>query len=110
MPANGGPTTALTGLRGNEIPHWQPVSAVAVTGVSPGQGPSAGGTSVTITGRNFGPGGNGDVRLGAGDERGGHVGHLDHRDEPPGSGTVDVTVTTSRGTSATSSADGSPTN
>jgi Tol biopolymer transport system component len=105
MPADGGPMTALTGLRANEIPHWQPVSAVAVTGVSPGQGPSAGGATVTITGRNFGPAAT--VMFGSARATNVRVtsGTSITARSPAGSGTVDVTVTTSRGTSATSSAD-----
>jgi hypothetical protein len=106
MPAGGGAATALTGLRGNEIPHWQPVTATAVTGVSPGQGPSAGGTAVTITGHGFVAG----ARVRFGSAAATHV--VVHSPtsitatSPAGSpGTVDVVVTTSRGTSATSPAD-----
>jgi Tol biopolymer transport system component len=105
MPTGGGPATVLTGLRGNEIPRWQPVSATTVTGVSPGQGPVAGGTSVTITGRNFGPA----VTVMFGSVRATNVMVTSSTSitatSPAGAGTVDVTVTTSRGTSATSPAD-----
>jgi Tol biopolymer transport system component len=105
MPAGGGPVTVLTGVRRNEIPRWQPVSATAVTGISPGQGPAAGGTSVTITGRNFGPA----ATVMFGSVRATNVVFTSSTSitatSPAGSGTVDVTVTTSRGTSATSPAD-----
>jgi hypothetical protein len=97
--------TVLTGVRGNEIPHWQPVVPTSVTGVTPATGPSAGGTSVTITGHVFLPGA--VVRFGSARAR--HVvvssSHRITAIAPPGSGTVDVTVQTSRGTSATSAAD-----
>lgn len=105
MPVSGGPVTVLTGLRGNELPRWQPVTATTVTGASPGQGPAAGGTSVTITGRNFGPA----ATVMFGSVRATSVVVTSSTSitaaSPPGSGTVDVTVTTSRGTSAISSAD-----
>ena len=105
MPAGGGAASVLTGLRGNEIPHWQPVTATAVTGVSPGQGPSAGGTTVTISGHGFVAG----ARVKFGGAAATHV--VVHSltsitaTAPPGTGTVDVVVTTSRGTSQTSAAD-----
>jgi Tol biopolymer transport system component len=105
MPAGGGAATALTGLRGNELPHWQPVTATAVTGVSPGQGPAAGGTTVTITGHGFVAG----ARVRFGSTPATHV--VVHSPtsitatSPAGTGTVDVVVTTSRGTSQTSAAD-----
>ncbi|HEY3766335.1 MAG TPA: IPT/TIG domain-containing protein, partial [Gaiellales bacterium] len=105
MPAAGGPMTVLTGLRGNELPSWQPLAPTAVTAVSPGQGPTAGGTSVTITGRNFAAGA--VVRFGA--TRATSVVVVSPTqitaDAPAGSGTVDVTVATPRGTSATTPAD-----
>jgi hypothetical protein len=76
----------------------------AVTGISPTSGPSTGGTSVTITGNNFG--GVTAVKFG------GTAGTITASGpttivatSPPGSGTVDVTVTTTAGTSAASSAD-----
>ena len=105
MPAGGGAASVLTGLRGNEIPHWQPVTATAVTGVSPGQGPSAGGTTVTISGHGFVAG----ARVKFGGAAATHV--VVHSltsitaTAPAGTGTVDVVVTTSRGTSQTSAAD-----
>ena len=45
------------------------------------------------------------VRPGCSDACGRHLVHVDHRDKPAGTGTVDVVVSTSRGTSATSAAD-----
>jgi TolB protein len=105
MPAGGGAATVLTGRRGNEIPHWQPVTATRVTGISPDHGPSAGGTTVTITGHGFVAGAR--VRFGA--AAGTHV--VVHSPtsitvtSPAGNGTVDMVVTTSRGTSPTSPAD-----
>ena len=105
MPASGRPGDGADGLRGNELPRWQPVAATAVTGVSPGQGPAAGGTSVTITGHNFGPAAT--VMFGSARATSVVVDSSTSitATSPAGSGTVDVTVTTSRGTSATSSAD-----
>jgi Tol biopolymer transport system component len=105
MPAGGGAASALTGLRGNEIPHWQPVTATAVTGISPDHGPSAGGTAVTITGRGFVAGAR--VRFGstAATNVVVHSSRSITATSPAGTGTVDVVVTTSRGTSATSAAD-----
>ena len=105
MPAGGGPVTVLTGLRGNEIPDWQPVRATAVTGISPDHGPSAGGTTVTITGHGFVAGAR--VRFGpaAATQVVVHSPTSITATSPAGTGTVDVVVTTSRGTSATSAAD-----
>ena len=106
MPAGGGAASVLTGPRGNEIPHWQPVKATAVTGVSPGQGPTAGGTAVhdhraRIRGRR-----EGEVRLGGRDATSSSTRRPSiTATSPAGTGTVDVVVTTSRGTSATSAAD-----
>jgi Hypothetical glycosyl hydrolase family 15/IPT/TIG domain len=77
----------------------------AVSGVSPSQGPVAGGTDVTLTGSgftnatavNFGPGNPATFTVISDAE-------IDAT-SPPGSGTVDVTVTSPGGTSPTSSAD-----
>ena len=105
MPAGGGAAAVLTGLRGNEIPHWQPVTATAVTGIAPDHGPSAGGRTVTLTGHGFVA--SAMVRFGS--AAAAHV--VVHSltsitaTSPAGTGTVDVVVTTSRGTSATSAAD-----
>ena len=85
--------------------HFTYVPAPTVTGVSPGAGPSAGGTTVTVTGTNltaatvaFGPSAATGVVINAG-------GTSLTATSPAGSGTVDVTATTAGGTSATSSAD-----
>jgi Tol biopolymer transport system component len=105
MPAGGGPVTVLTGRRGNEIPHWQPVTATTVTGLSPDHGPSAGGTTVTITGHGFVA--RARVRFGSAAATGVvvHSPASITATSPAGTGTVDVVVTTSRGTSATAAGD-----
>ncbi len=79
-------------------------AAPVVSGVSPASGPAAGGTSVTISGKNL---------SGASKVSFGSTGGTITADSstsitaksPAGSGTVNVTVTTKGGTSATSSAD-----
>jgi hypothetical protein len=80
------------------------IPAPAVTEVKPGAGPEAGGTEVTISGT--GLGGAQSVRFGT-KEAGFKVSSANSitATAPPGSGTVDVTVVTSVGTSATSEAD-----
>jgi Tol biopolymer transport system component len=105
MPAGGGAATVLTGLRGNEIPDWQPVTATSVTSISPDHGPAAGGTTVTITGRGFVAGAR--VRFGSAPATGVVVHSTTSitATSPAGSGTVDVVVTTSRGTSPAAPAD-----
>ena len=80
------------------------IPAPTVTAVSPSAGPVAGGTSVTVTGSNLANAT--AVKFGT---TAGTV-TADSADSitvtsPPGSGTVDVTVTTGGGTSAISSAD-----
>jgi hypothetical protein len=81
------------------------VSAPIVASVSPYAGPTAGGTSVTITGANF----SGATAVNFGGVAGTIVSNTDTQivaTSPAGSaGTVDVTVTTADGTSATSAAD-----
>jgi hypothetical protein len=77
-----------------------------VTSVSPSDGPSSGGTSVTITGTNF----QGSTKVVFfGTAKASHVVRLNPTTitaiSPAGTGTVDVTVKTRGGTSATSSAD-----
>lgn len=77
----------------------------AVTGISPSQGPVSGGTFVTITGTNFvspatvnfGPNPATNVVVQSSTQI--------TATSPAGTGTVDVTVTTAGGTSATSAAD-----
>lgn len=81
-----------------------PGSAPTVTAVSPATGTTSGGTSVTITGTSFT--GATAVRFG-GVSASFTVGSSTSitATVPPGSGTVDVTVTNPSGTSATSGAD-----
>jgi hypothetical protein len=82
-----------------------PAAAPSVTGVSPSSGPAGGGTGVTITGTSF---------TGATAVRFGNAPASSFKFDsdtqitavsPPGSGTVDVTVTTPAGTSQTGAAD-----
>ncbi len=79
-------------------------SAPTVTAITPTAGPTAGATSVTITGTGF-PGASA-VKFGA-NAASFTIDSATHitATAPPGTGTVDVTVTTSGGTSATSPAD-----
>jgi hypothetical protein len=76
-----------------------------VTGVEPNHGPAAGGTSVTITGANLT--GASAVRFGSTSATSFKVNSDTSITavSPAGTGTVDVTVTTPSGTSATSAAD-----
>jgi hypothetical protein len=76
-----------------------------VTSLNPNQGPTAGGTSVTITGTNLN--GATAVQFGATDATSFNVENANQINAiaPPGTGTVDVTVTTPRGTSANTAAD-----
>ncbi len=76
-----------------------------VTGISPSSGPTAGGTGVTINGTNFASGA--DVSFGSSPATNVVVVSSTQitATSPPGSGTVDVTVTTAGGTSATDAAD-----
>jgi hypothetical protein len=74
-----------------------------ITSISPTSGPAAGGTPVTINGTNLS---GATVRFGATQaavtsDNGTQI----QTTAPPGSGTVDVTVTTAGGTSATGAAD-----
>ncbi len=76
-----------------------------VTGINPTSGPNAGGTTVTITGSNF----TGATSVSFGTTATSNF-TVDSDTQitvvnPAGSGTVDVTVTTPEGTSATSTAD-----
>ena len=76
-----------------------------VTNVNPNTGPPSGGTSVTITGTNFS--GATAVRFGSNAAGSFTVNSATQitATSPTGIGTLDVTVTTAAGTSATSSAD-----
>ncbi len=75
-----------------------------VTGVSPGSGTPAGGTNVTITGTNLAGATAVDFGSAAADITS-DSGNSITASSPPGTGTVDVTVTTPDGTSLTSPAD-----
>ena len=78
--------------------------AAAVTGISPNSGPASGGTSVTITGSNLA----GATAVHFGSVAGTIVSDTATQivaTSPPGSGTVDITVTTADGTSPTLAAD-----
>jgi IgA Peptidase M64/IPT/TIG domain len=82
-----------------------PFLAPTVTGINPTNGPAAGGTSVIITGTGF----TGATGVGFGVTGASSV-SVDSDTQitaisPSGSGTVDITVITPAGTSATSSAD-----
>ncbi|KAB8066534.1 IPT/TIG domain-containing protein [Janthinobacterium violaceinigrum] len=82
------------------------VAAPVVSSISPTAGPATGGTTVTISGTNFS--GATAVRFGATAATGFTVNSATQitATAPPGiAGTVDVTVTTSGGTSATGAAD-----
>ncbi len=83
-----------------------PPPAPTVTAVSPAGGPSSGGTSVTITGTNFT--GAAAINFGSGNPSDTYTITSPTTiiaTTPTGKGTVDVTVTTPGGTSATSAAD-----
>ncbi|WP_279587411.1 IPT/TIG domain-containing protein [Janthinobacterium sp. 75] len=81
------------------------VARPVVSGISPTSGPSTGGTTVIVTGSNFG--GATAVTFGATAATGFTVNSATQitATAPVGSGTVDVRVTTAGGTSATSGAD-----
>ena len=83
----------------------QVVGLPAVTSISPNNGPAAGGTTVTITGANLT--GATAVKFGATSATTFTVNSATSitATSPTGTGTVDVTVTTGGGTSATSPAD-----
>jgi hypothetical protein len=82
-----------------------PVGVPSVSGLAPGSGPSAGGTSVTVTGTNFT--GATAVSFGAVPAASFKVNSVSSITAvaPAGSGTVDTTVTSPAGTSATGVAD-----
>ncbi len=96
------------------LDHYTYPAPPTVTGLSPASGPTAGGTSVTITGTNFT--GATAVKFGATSATSFTVNSATSitATSPAGTGTIDVTVTTPIGTSTTSVADqfsygGSPT-
>jgi len=96
---------ALSGTGTIGPPPHVSVTGVSVTGVSPAGGTTAGGTSVTITGTGFtgatGVSFDGVSAATYAIDSGTQI----TATSPPGSGTVDITVTTASGTSATSTAD-----
>ena len=81
----------------------------AVTGVSPNSGPTAGGTSVTVSGSNFtGVIGASGVKFGSANAASyvvNNSGSITAVSPPGAAGAVDVTVTNSHGTSTTGPAD-----
>jgi hypothetical protein len=80
-----------------------PPAAPVVTGISPSSGPAAGGTAVTVTGSNLS---GGSVAFGGTAATGVSCSASScTATSPAGTGMVGVTVTTSAGTSATSTAD-----
>jgi hypothetical protein len=97
-------TTGTSALSVNDIFTYTPLAAPTVTSVSPSSGVASGGTSVTITGTNFTAGST--VNFGASAATGVTVNSSTSitATSPAGSGTVNVTVTTSGGTSATGAA------
>jgi hypothetical protein len=85
-----------------------PSSSVSVTGVSPASGPVGGGTSVVITGSGFtAPAADTGVSFGGTAATNFTVdsGTQITATSPPGTGTVDITITTPAGTSAATTAD-----
>jgi hypothetical protein len=99
----GAPSDA-SGL-GAAWPFSSGVTAPSVTSVTPGEGPAGGGTSVTIAGTNFT--GASAVRFGSANAASFKVTSASSITavSPAGAATVDVTVTTSGGTSIVNSAD-----
>jgi hypothetical protein len=86
-----------------DVGTTSPPAAPAVTGISPNTGPAAGGTQVTISGSNLSAG---TVAFGATSATGVVcTASSCTATAPAGSGTVDVRVTTTGGTSAIVSAD-----
>jgi hypothetical protein len=81
-----------------------PTPRPVVTGISPASGPTAGGTSVSITGTNL-SGATGVSFGGAGGSITADSGTKITATSPAGSGTVNITVTTPGGTSEITSAD-----
>ena len=103
-------TTALIGAHadnGSVGAAWVfvPAPPPEVTGVSPGGGPKAGGTEVTITGSRFAAGATVSFGANAASSVKLNSANSITATAPPGSGTVNVTVTTSDGTSEETPAD-----
>ncbi len=103
-PGNYSVTAAVTGLSAATF-SLSNLAPPAVVGISPTSGPTAGGTSVTITGANF----TGATAVRFGTTSANNITAVNSTTitatSPAGTGTVDVTVTTPGGTSATSAAD-----
>ena len=99
--ANPGGTRSAT----SSADQYTYVAAPTVTGISPSEGPASGGTSVTITGSNFASGATVDFGTNTATNVTVNSSTSLTATAPAGSGTVDVTVTTVGGTSATGSAD-----
>ena len=100
----GGLTDVHT-VKNVSITSGTPPPAPMVTGITPASGPSAGGTSVTLTGTNLT--GASEVDFGAMPASAFTVNSATSITvtTPPGSGTVDATVVTAGGASATSAND-----
>ncbi|MCL4442751.1 MAG: IPT/TIG domain-containing protein [Actinobacteria bacterium] len=101
-----GSVNVLIDLAGYFIPAPPPAPAPTITSISPTSGPTAGGTSVTITGTNF----TSSATVDFGSTAATSVTYnsatsLTATSPAESAGTVDVTVTTVGDTSATSSAD-----
>jgi serine/threonine protein kinase len=96
--------TATAGKFSYKASAPPPPAAPVVTGISPNTGPAAGGTSVTITGKNL-SNATGVSFGGAGAKITADSSTKVTATSPSGSGTVDITVTTKGGTSAKSNAD-----
>ncbi len=80
-------------------------AAPTVSGISPSSGPAGGGTVVTITGTNLSRATGVKFGTKAGTSLTANSATSLKITSPAGTGTVDVTVTTAGGTSATSTAD-----
>jgi hypothetical protein len=99
-------TTGASAKSGNDIYGYTPLPVPTVSGISPTNGPTSGGTVVTVTGTNFtaastvkfGPNSGTSVTVNGATSI--------TATSPAGSaGTVDVTVTNATGTSSTSASD-----
>ena len=91
--------TATAGKFSYKASTPPPPAAPVVTGISPNSGPAAGGTSVTITGKNLSDA-TGVSFGGAGAKITADSSTKITATSPSGSGTVNITVTTKGGTSA----------
>jgi serine/threonine protein kinase len=96
--------TATAGKFSYKASTPPPPARPVVTGISPSSGPTAGGTSVTITGKNL-SGATGVSFGGAGGSVTADSSTKVTATSPAGSGTVNITVTTPGGSSEITSAD-----